>query len=160
MPCIRSDSRHSSAAVRGETTVDGRHAVGSTSMSNSQRKRERLAASRLRRAKQMQHIDPCNSGSEPPDGAVLVDPAELAHNNTYGALPRFYLDRIVTCRDCAVEEVWPACRQKWWYETAKGDINTVAVYCRGCRKKRKAIKEQARAVHLSGVAAKRTKGAP
>lgn len=28
------------------------------------------------------------------------------------------------------EELWPAERQKWWYEVAQGNINTDAILCR------------------------------
>jgi hypothetical protein len=78
-------------------------------------------------------IDPTDPAVVPPPGAVPADPANLSHNNTYGRLPRFYVDRVVVCRQCAKEEVWPAERQKWWYEEAKGNINTQAVLCRSCR---------------------------
>ena len=81
----------------------------------------------------------------------MADPTELAHNNTYGRLPRFYVDRVFQCRQCEVEEVWLAGRQKWWYEVAKGNINTEAVLCRA---KEKIRKEAARQTHLKGLAKK------
>jgi len=87
----------------------------------------------------------------------MADHTELKNNNTYGPLPLFYIDKLVICRDCNKQEVWKADRQKWWYEVAKGDINTQAVYCRNCRDKKKAIKEQARKVHLVGIAKKNEK---
>ncbi|MFC1720192.1 zinc-ribbon domain containing protein [Pseudomonadota bacterium] len=65
----------------------------------------------------------------------MADHAALSHNNTYSRLPRFYVDQIVICRNCGTEEVWPANRQKWWYEVAKGNINTTAILCRKCRGK-------------------------
>jgi hypothetical protein len=78
-------------------------------------------------------IDPTDPAVVPPPGAVPAVPANLSHNITYGRLPRCYGDRVVVCRQCAKEEVWPAERQKWWYEEAKGNINTQAVLCRSCR---------------------------
>ena len=54
----------------------------------------------------------------------MAEAAKLSHNNTYGRLPRFYVDRLVVCRNCGTEEVWTAERQKWWYEEARGNINT------------------------------------
>ncbi|NJM00552.1 MAG: hypothetical protein HC924_18050 [Synechococcaceae cyanobacterium SM2_3_2] len=84
----------------------------------------------------------------------MADPEQLSHNNTYGVLPRFYLDRLVVCRQCSKEEVWPADRQKWWYEVAKGNINTQAILCRACRKTQQVRKEKARRVHLEGLAKK------
>lgn len=124
-------------------------------MNRKQRKREKQEASRLRRARLLAGIDPFDPSTEPPYGAVAADPEALRHNNTYGSLPRFYVDRVITCRDCGAEEVWPAHRQKWWYEVAKGNIHTDAVWCRACRRKRAEKKKAARDVHLSGLAAKR-----
>lgn len=57
----------------------------------------------------------------------------MSHNNTYGLLPLFYVDKAYTCRDCGAEEIWIAKQQKWWYETAKGHIDSTAVRCRRCR---------------------------
>ncbi|MEB3273959.1 MAG: zinc-ribbon domain containing protein [Prochlorothrix sp.] len=74
-----------------------------------------------------------------PERAVKADHSELAHNNTYGRLPEFYIDSPFICIDCGSQEVWTAKQQKWWYETAKGNINSKAVRCRMCRNK---IKEE------------------
>ena len=68
------------------------------------------------------------------EGMVAADTALLAaHNNTYGALPTFYVDKAFTCRDCGAQEVWTAKQQKWWYEVALGSIHSTAVRCRACR---------------------------
>lgn len=67
------------------------------------------------------------------EGAVLADATALAHNGTYGLLPLFYAVRPFTCRDCVAVEVWTAKQQKWWHETAKGNIDSKAVRCRSCR---------------------------
>jgi len=53
--------------------------------------------------------------------------------------------------------VWPAERQKWWYEVAKANISAVAVLCRSCREVKKAKRAEARRVHLEGLAKKRAK---
>jgi hypothetical protein len=103
-------------------------------MTRRKRKQQRLEDARLERAKALEGIDPRNELVVPPPGAVMADPEQLCHNNTYAAFPRFYIDRVVVCRQCGKEEVWPAARQKWWYEVAKGNINTEAVLCRACRK--------------------------
>ncbi|HWO09736.1 MAG TPA: zinc-ribbon domain containing protein, partial [Polyangiaceae bacterium] len=76
---------------------------------------------------------------------------------TYDLLPRFYVDRAIVCRQCGIEEVWPAERQKWWYEVAKANISAVAVLCRSCREVKKAKRAEARRVHLEGLAKKRAK---
>jgi hypothetical protein len=115
-------------------------------MTSAEGKQRRLEEGQLARAKALAHIDPTDPGTAPPAGAVMADPAQLSHNNTYGRLPRFYVDRPVVCRNCGTEEVWPAERQKWWYEEAKGNINTQAVLCRSCRAAERKRKEAARAV--------------
>lgn len=117
-------------------------------------KKKRLKESALLRAKQNKGIDTTNKNITPPAGSVIADHAELKHNNTYGLLPLFYVDKLIVCRDCGKEEVWKAERQKWWYEIAKGNINTRAVYCRDCRYEKKAVKIQARKVHLERIAKK------
>jgi hypothetical protein len=89
-----------------------------------------------------------------PKDAVAADHAELAHTNTYGLLPLFYTDRSFNCRDCGHAELWTAKQQKWWYEVAKGHLNTRAVRCRPCRRLERARRDEARRVHLEGIAAK------
>jgi hypothetical protein len=120
-------------------------------MTSSKSKTERLKKGQLSRAKALIGIDTTDPNATPPAGAVLADQKELSHNNTYGRLPRFYIDKVVICRHCGTEEVWPAERQKWWYEVAKGNINTDAVLCRVCREKERLRKEEARRTHLEGL---------
>jgi hypothetical protein len=84
-------------------------------------------------------------------GAVAADHVQLAHNNTYGLLPEFYLDRPFTCRDCAAQELWTARQQKWWYEIAKGPIDSRAVRCRPCRLIERARSGEARRLSLQGL---------
>jgi hypothetical protein len=104
-------------------------------MTSQETKKTRTQQSRLLRAREYSGIDTTDPEIAPPPGSVLANESELAHNNTYGRLPRFYVDRVVVCRNCGAEEVWPAQRQKWWYEVAKGSINSIAVLCRRCRGK-------------------------
>jgi hypothetical protein len=127
-------------------------------MTRRKRKQQRLDDARLRRAKDLEGIDPRNDLVVPPPGAVMADPEQLCHNNTYAAFPRFYIDRVVVCRQCGKEEVWPAARQKWWYEVAKGNINTEAVLCRACRKAEQTRRETARRQRLDGLARTRQRG--
>jgi hypothetical protein len=91
------------------------------------------------------------------EGVAVADLEQLAHNNTYGLLPRFYVDKVVRCRNCSKEEIWRATQQKWWYEVAKGNINSEAVLCRACRALKRAQKDAARKVHMEGVARKRAR---
>jgi hypothetical protein len=123
-------------------------------MTSQETKNRRLKESQLERAKALAGIDASDPSIEIPPGAEIADQSALAHNNTYGRLPRFYVDKVVVCRQCKTEEVWPAGRQKWWYEVAKGNINTDAVLCRSCREKEKARKNEARTTHLSGLGKK------
>src|SRR5687767_8275409 len=117
-------------------------------MSSTRRKADRGRESRLKRARGNVAIDPRSENALPPPGAVMANAAELIHNNTYGRLPRFYVDRVITCRQCGTEEVWTGEDQKWWYEVAKGHMDSTAVRCRACRRKEKARKAEARRVHL------------
>ncbi|MFT3786282.1 MAG: zinc-ribbon domain containing protein [Tepidisphaeraceae bacterium] len=70
---------------------------------------------------------------------------------------RFYEDQPFTCVDCGKHEVWSAAQQKWWYEVAKGDVWTVAQRCRLCRRRERERKNEARSVHLEGLARKAEK---
>lgn len=72
-------------------------------------------------------------GIEPVDREILA-----RYNNTYATLPQHYLDREFRCRDCDEQHVWTAKQQKWWYEVAHGHIDSVAVRCLSCRRKRRA----------------------
>ena len=103
----------------------------------------------------MGEIDTRDKNIKPPAGSVMADHSQLAHNNTYDLLPIFYVDNLVVCSDCGTEEVWPAEQQKWWYEVAKGNINSTAIRCRACRKKEKERKAIANKVHLKGIALKK-----
>jgi hypothetical protein len=123
-------------------------------MSSKKRKHKELLRSSIKRLKAMENVDTCDKNVKPPVGSVLANHAELAHNNTYGPLPMFYVDKLVVCRDCDAEEVWTAEQQKWWYEVAKGNINSEAVKCRACRKKEKERKAEVRKIHLDGIALK------
>ncbi|MBF0502242.1 MAG: zinc-ribbon domain containing protein [Candidatus Riflebacteria bacterium] len=127
-------------------------------MTSNESKLRRLQDARLKRAKPLAGVDTCDPNIDPPAGAVIADHKELAHNNTYGRLPRFYVDKVVVCRQCGKEEVWLAERQKWWYEGAKRNINTDAVLCRSCRGKEKVRKDEARRVHIQGLERKQNAG--
>ncbi|HLX62815.1 MAG TPA: zinc-ribbon domain containing protein [Planctomycetota bacterium] len=96
-----------------------------------------------------------------PAGTVRVNPSALESNSSY-VPPDFvrrgyYLDEEFTCQDCGKTEVWTAAQQKWWYEVAKGYIWTSAIRCRACRLKERKRREEARKIHLEGIAKKRAK---
>lgn len=86
-----------------------------------------------------------------PEWAVPVNPAEIVYHSMYMDIPLFYVDKEFMCKLCGEYEIWPVKRQKWWYEIAKGALETTAVLCRSCRDKKKAERnEQNR--HMEAVA--------
>ena len=91
-------------------------------------------------------------------GQVLVNVANLCPTNSYGTPDfvhrEYYVDMPFQCKDCGTSQVWRATQQKWWYESAKGDVWTVAIRCRPCRRREQARKAAARAVHQAGLAKK------
>ena len=108
--------------------------------SGKQRRRE-IKEKRRKRAEKLD-IDTSVETKPLPTGSVEADHNELIHNNTYGPLPLFYIDKVFTCRDCGSNELWTAKQQKWWYEVAKGHIDSTAVRCRKCRDTIKAEKDE------------------
>lgn len=91
--------------------------------------------------------------------SVVVNTALLEPNCSYG-FPDYvtrgcYLDKPFTCKHCGKPEIWTTTQQKWSYESAKGDLWTVAVRCRACRRRERDRKAEARRVHLAGVARKK-----
>ena len=91
-------------------------------------------------------------------GQVLVNAANLHPTNSYSTpdfvARGFYVDMPFACKACGQAQVWTAAQQKWWYESAKGDVWTLAVLCRPCRLRERKRKNAARGVHLEGLAKK------
>src|SRR5689334_16665350 len=86
------------------------------------------------------------------------NPELLAPSNSYG-VPEFvargyYLDTRFVCAGCQSPQVWTATQQKWWYEVAKGNVESRAKYCRACRRKERERSADARRIHLEGIAKK------
>ncbi len=84
-----------------------------------------------REAQRVRALHPAQQKSHPT--AVAADSAKLAHVNTYGSLPEYYLDHPFVCRTCGRRQIWKARDQKWYHEEAKGHIDAVAVECHACR---------------------------
>ncbi len=129
---------------------------------SSKQRRQELREGRLRKAqktasaKQRTGLFPWETnGGRPPIGAIAANHEELKHNNTYGPLPAFYVDLAFVCVGCGSGELWTAKQQRWWYEIAKGDINSTAKYCRQCRNLRRQRRDAARFAHIHGLIAKR-----
>ena len=108
--------------------------------SNKQRRKE-IKAKRKKRA-ELKAVGPVRVVSYRPLYSVEANQNELLHNNTYGLLPTYYVDKPFKCCDCGKNEIWTAISQKWWYEVAKGHIDSIAVRCKTCRKKLRLEKEQ------------------
>lgn len=92
-------------------------------------------------------------------GAVVIDRSRLFSRSVCGyfrvpTLGLFYKDYEFVCRDCGVQQTWTAGQQKWWYEDAGGEMEAVAIRCRACRIKERERKDEARRVHLEGLARK------
>lgn len=119
--------------------------------SNKQRRTKIMAARRERTAlRQARNRTPEMCAPRPSLSRTMVpvDVSALAEYNSYGA-PEFvyracYEDQPFRCKDCDKEEIWPAERQKWWYEVAKGDPYSTAIRCKACRAKERARKAAAR----------------
>ena len=91
-------------------------------------------------------------------GRVLVNPENLAPTNSYGTpefvARGFYVDMPFSCKACGKPQLWTATQQKWWYESAKGDVWTIAILCRPCRLRERARKEAVLREYQEGQARK------
>ncbi len=93
-------------------------------------------------------------------GAITpVNREALSPNRSYD-YPDFvkrghYCGVLFSCVDCGKEELWTAGQQKWWYEVAKGDLWTTARRCRTCRRRKREDRDEARRIHLEGLARKK-----
>lgn len=134
-------------------------------MKSSKQKRAELKVARKAKAEKRSQgfADgaPSKARRVPPPGEIHCNPAALAATGSYDT-PEFvrrgtYRDLPFTCVDCGKLEIWAATQQKWWYETAKGDVWTTATRCRPCRQKERMRKNETRRVHLEGLAAKAAK---
>ena len=126
-------------------------------MKSGKQRREEIKAKRLVRLSAARAPNPYMPINTVPLGAVAADSTQLAHNNTYGLLPSFYIDTPFVCKDCGAHEIWTAKQQKWWYEIAKGPIDSRAVRCRPCRLLERARVDEARRVSQAGMALKMEK---
>ena len=124
-------------------------------MKSGKQRREEIKTKRLARLRAAHAPNPYMPIKTVPLGAVAVDPTQLTHNNTYGLLPSLYIDTPFVCKDCGAHEIWTAKQQKWWYEIAKGRIDTRAARCRPCRLVERARVEEARHVSQAGMALKK-----
>lgn len=123
-------------------------------MKSSKQRRAEIQAQRASRAANVLAIKRATL----PLGAVACNPERLAPSNSYG-VPEFvvrgyYVDQPFVCRDCGVEEIWRAAQQKWWYESAGGNVESRAARCNPCRRRERERKNSAREVQQRGAEAK------
>lgn len=131
-------------------------------MKSDKQKRAEINAKRKRKAAKRQPVNKATDRRLRPVLGPPVNEALLAPNNSYGA-PDFvyrgcYVDRPFRCVDCGKQEVWTGTQQKWWYEVAKGFAYSTAIRCRLCRRKERQRRDEARRVHLEGLARKKRAG--
>lgn len=130
-------------------------------MKSGKQRRAEIAARRQQRAVKRKARADAVELKITPYRMIPVNENLLAPNNSYG-VPDFvrrgyYIDRAFRCVDCGAEQVWTGTQQKWWYEVAKGFVYSSAVRCRACRRKKRARRDEARRVHLEGLARKQKK---
>ncbi|WP_027527272.1 zinc-ribbon domain containing protein [Bradyrhizobium sp. Ec3.3] len=118
------------------------------------REKEALLAAQAARKARQEFVRLARLRDELPVDPTRLNPA----GNSY-SIPAFvergtYAAIEFACKACGKVETWTAKQQKWWYETAKGDVFTTATRCRPCRRKERARRNEARRVHLEGVARK------
>jgi len=115
-------------------------------MKSGKQRRLEIMEKRRKKAQENKGINVYSSSVQLPKYAVRSNPSKLKHNHTLDPLPLFYIDREYQCKDCGSHEIWTAKQQKWWYETAKGHIDSCAVRCRRCRSiiKKQKVEQQAR----------------
>jgi DNA-directed RNA polymerase subunit RPC12/RpoP len=71
-------------------------------------------------------------GVRMPDGRIAADTTKQNQTSAF-TQKLFYEDQEYVCRDCGKSKVWTAEAQKWWFEVAKGPIQSRAIRCRECR---------------------------
>ncbi|WP_425491706.1 zinc-ribbon domain containing protein [Haloferula luteola] len=70
-----------------------------------------------------------------------------------------YLDFRFTYRACGSQGCWKAKDQMWWDEEIAGEMESIAVMCRACRRNERERVEEARRVSLEGSEKKRRRRA-
>ena len=117
--------------------------------SNKQRRAEikQLRLERAARLAKQPLVDGVRVAGREPANAARLGHVDI----TYAPLPKYYVDVAFQCCDCGAQEVWTAKQQKWWYEVRQAHVDSTAVRCLPCRRKRRALL----AVSRAGVGANR-----
>ena len=98
------------------------------SMSNNQRRVPRYARQEEDRQKAQKEAEEARRRHW-----IAADVSQQSSPNAYDART-YYEDIEFSCSDCGRREVWTSGQQKWWYEVAKGHIDSTAIRCRACRR--------------------------
>ena len=110
-------------------------------MKSGKQRRSEIIAKRIQRGLKRAAMLKNGLTETKPSKFVPVNDALLAPCNSYG-VPDFvrrgyYIDLPFRCAGCGKEEIWTAGQQKWWYEVAKGSLDSKAIRCRPCRQARR-----------------------
>lgn len=124
---------------------------------SGKQRRAAIKWARVQRAARLQSLR-CAAG---PAHGLPVNRQAAQPDNSFGA-PEFvdrgyYQDIAFCCVDCGAREIWTAERQKWWYETAKGGVWTVAKRCKACRMEKRRIRDHGRQTFFAGLQRKASK---
>lgn len=128
-------------------------------MGNDKKKKRELLATRIKqkavRAKLKADPERARLFAGLNEGTIVpVDKSKIRSRSVLPAIPDYYRDTWIACKDCGKEELWTAKQQQRWYEEQGGEIEAIAVRCRSCRRKEKLRRTQARQVHFDGLAKK------
>lgn len=99
----------------------------------------------MRASRAAKVIDPGQSRRDKmiADGSLIIaDLTKQAPNGSY-CPPTEYRDTEFKCIDCGKSECWTAKQQQWWYEVAKGQVNSRAIRCCDCRRIDRLVKQAA-----------------
>jgi len=128
------------------------------SMKSGKQRRREITARRKKIAAKTNEPTRVSESRNTSDRMIPVNEKLLAPYNSYGEADfvrrGYYADIPFRCVDCGKEEIWTGAQQKWWYEVAKGFVYSTAVRCRACRRQERARRDEARRVHLEGLARK------
>jgi DNA-directed RNA polymerase subunit M/transcription elongation factor TFIIS len=113
-------------------------------------KRKLTRAERKAKVERIEHLVALRKGT-----VIAVDRSRIFSRSVLPEIPDHYRDTLITCRDCGEREIWTARQQQRWYEDQGGEIESIAVRCRACRRKEKCRRDTARKVHLEGLERKR-----
>jgi len=120
----------------------------------AKREKEAILSAAAARQARIEFFRAARARGELPVETSRLSPAQYSYSIPDFVARGTYATIEFTCKSCGKIETWTANQQKWWYETAKGDVFTTATRCRPCRARERARRDQARRTHLEGVARK------